>query len=230
MPRKKKPSRLSLFKKNPATRKARRKNPDDAPAPRTYARRNPPLKTDLVQFLGPAVGAYAVTRFTGRGLHLFGSRWPAFQKHLRPLGNLLAFAAAWLASHKWKRLEKYHTPIVVGSGLALIQSLVQTYLPGLAWLLDAEPARAVLAFPATAPSPTGAVNGFRRRPRVRYVSPGELSSAEVEEMHEEAQAAAPEAQAAAPEEPEPGEEEAMLADLLGDDEEMADLYGGVFKN
>lgn len=235
MPRKKKPSGLHLFKKTVAARKPRRrKNPETAVPVRSATRRsNPPITTDLVQSIVPAVGSYAATRLTGRIMRNFvGGRFPTWQKHFGPLGNVLAFIASWVLSHKWRRLERYHTPIVVGSGIALVQSLVQTYLPGLAHLIDAEPAGQWEGYQLTKPSPSGAVNDFRRRKRVRYVSPGELASEEaqaqvMQEDHAATEGAAEESDEA-PEQITDGVSEVSPDNLLADNEELTDLYGGVF--
>jgi hypothetical protein len=58
---------------------------------------------------------------------------------MAPAGNIAAFGLVWFASHKSQTLKKYHTQLMVGSGIALIQSLVQGLLPGLSWIFDSSP-------------------------------------------------------------------------------------------
>jgi len=65
-----------------------------------------------------------------------GKRFPKFGKHAGAAASVGSFLAAWLLAHRWRPLEKYHTPIVVGAGLAALQSLVQIYLPRLGWIVS----------------------------------------------------------------------------------------------
>jgi hypothetical protein len=62
-------------------------------------------------------------------------RNPSWGKHIGAVAAGGSFLAAWLLAHRVKFLEKHHTPIVVGSAIAAIQSLVQLYLPQLGWML-----------------------------------------------------------------------------------------------
>jgi hypothetical protein len=93
-------------------------------------------------------------------------RWPKFAKHAGAIASVGTFAAAWLGAHRVKYLEKYHHPLVVGSGLAALQSLIQLYVPKIGALLgdpvQQQPMMAgakqapLLAAPAvTAPIPQG---------------------------------------------------------------------------
>jgi len=54
--------------------------------------------------------------------------------------SVVSFLAAWFLAHRVKWIEKYHTPVVVGSAIAAIQSIIQLYLPTLGWVIaDATP-------------------------------------------------------------------------------------------
>lgn len=119
-----------------------------------------------------AVGGYAGTRLGGRLLRsILGSKFPALGRHGGPLGNLLMAVAVYFASQKWKKIRE---EAMIGSAVAVFQSLLQTYIPGLAWLIDAGgEAPAQLA----APKATSGVENYRRR-RERFVSPGEVESEE----------------------------------------------------
>lgn len=102
---------------------------------------NPPLFTDLWEFIGPGFGGFAITRFTTRvAATQISKRWPKMAKHAGAIASVGSFLAAWWGAHRVKWLEKYHTPIVVGSGIAAIQSVIQLYLPRLGWVVsDASP-------------------------------------------------------------------------------------------
>jgi hypothetical protein len=104
-------------------------------------KRNPPIGTDVIEYILPGFGAFAATRFLTRVAAVqIAKRWPTRAKHAGAIASIGAFAAAWFGAHRVKMLEKYHHPIVVGSGLAAIQSLIQLYVPALGWMIsDASP-------------------------------------------------------------------------------------------
>src|SRR5574337_1118939 len=94
-------------------RKKRRKSREDGGGSRP--RSNPPLFTDLVEFVGPGFAAFAVSRFGTRILATqVGQRKPSWGKHAGGVAAVSAFLGAWLLAHRVRMLEKYHTPIVVG--------------------------------------------------------------------------------------------------------------------
>lgn len=128
-----------------------------------------PMAGDLL----PGLGGYAATRMVGRLVrNVLGGRWPRFFRHYGPLGNLIALLAIWAVMEKWSKARKYKDPAVLGAGIAFVQTLLQTYLPGLSWLFDAQPA-------LPGPVATSGVAAFRNR-GTRYVSPGELDMDGVE--------------------------------------------------
>jgi hypothetical protein len=103
---------------------------------------NPPLFTDLVEFVVPGFGGFAATRFVTRvAMTQVAQRAPSWGKHAGAVASVGAFLAAWFLAHKWKWLERWHTPIVVGSAIAAGQSLLQIYAPNLlGWVVsDATP-------------------------------------------------------------------------------------------
>lgn len=98
------------------------------------------MMTDLVEFIGPGFASFAVTRFATRlAAQQLGARKPSWGKHAGALVSAGAFLSAWFLAHRWKWLERWHTPIVVGSAIAAIQSIVQLYIPRVGWMLDAVP-------------------------------------------------------------------------------------------
>lgn len=146
---------VKRFKKSKSRRKARR-NPDDAPA-RSSALQ--PLG-EVMHFVLPAFGGFAVTRFGTRAVATqIANRWPAYAKHAGAIASVGSFFAAWGLSHRVKMLEKYSEPLTIGAGLAALQSLIQLYIPKLAWVVsDATPeltdtSSATQQIPA--PAPTG---------------------------------------------------------------------------
>lgn len=118
----------------------RRRNPDDGGGSRASG---PPLISEIGEFVLPGFAGFAVTRFGTRVASTqIAQRFPntTWSKHAGALTSVGAFLAAWLLAHKWKWLAKYQTPIVVGSAIAAIQSLIQIYVPQIGWVVaDATP-------------------------------------------------------------------------------------------
>jgi hypothetical protein len=102
---------------------------------------NPPIDVDLVEYILPGFAAFAATRLATRIAAVqIGKRYPKVGKHAGAVASLGAFGAAWFGAHRVSSLEKYHHPIVVGAGLAALQSLIQIYVPALGWAVsDASP-------------------------------------------------------------------------------------------
>lgn len=125
-------ARSKLVKRNKARRR-RRHTESGSSGPR----RNPPLFTDLMSDILPGFGGYAATRFASRiSTQVIAKKFPKLARHAGVLSSVAAFGAAWWGAHRVKMLAKYHTPIVVGSGLATIATFIQTYLPGLGWMIS----------------------------------------------------------------------------------------------
>lgn len=107
-------------------------------------KRNPPIGTDVVHFILPGFAAFAATRLGTKIITAqIAKRWPKAAKHAGGIASIGAFAAAYFGAHRVKYLGKFHDSIVVGSGLAALQNLVQLYVPKLGELLgDPTPAPA----------------------------------------------------------------------------------------
>ena len=120
---------------------------------------NPPIQQDFVEEIIPAFIAYAGTRFVANIVNKIAQkRFPQGGKHIAVLSSGIAFAGAWTIIHRIPSAEKYHSPAVVGSAIAAIQTGVQTYLPKYGWMmadiekdvsLPAPATSAVLEAPAT---------------------------------------------------------------------------------
>lgn len=99
-------------------------------------KRNPPIGVDVVEYILPGFAAFAATRFATRIVTAqISKRYPKYAKHAGAIASVGAFAAAWFGTHRVKYLDRFHHPIVVGSGLAALQSLIQLYVPKLGWVL-----------------------------------------------------------------------------------------------
>lgn len=105
--------------------------------PRQRYRNNPPLLTDILEFVGPGFGSFAATRFLTRvATSQIAQRKPSWGRHAGALASAGSFFAAWFLGHRVRWLERWHTPIVVGSAIAALQSLIQLYLPTLGWVVS----------------------------------------------------------------------------------------------
>ena len=99
-------------------------------------KRNPPLATDIASYIVPGFAAFVLDRLVSRTAAVqIAKRWPKFAKHASAISAVGTFGAAWFGAHKVKYLEKYHDAIVIGSGLAMLQTLAQLYVPKLHSLL-----------------------------------------------------------------------------------------------
>jgi len=127
-----------------------RRNPSSSPAPR----HNPPLLAEIGEFIIPGFAGFAATRFLTRIAATQVAKYkPNLGKHAGVLTSAGSFLAAWFLAHRVKFLEKYQQPLVVGAGLATIQSVLQFYFPTLGWIVsDATPELSESADAASATS------------------------------------------------------------------------------
>jgi hypothetical protein len=114
---------------------------------------NPTAAGELVEWVAPGFVAFAATRLGTRiAAQVVAKKKPSLGKHAGAITSVAAFAALWLLAHRLKWLRKYHTPIVVGSAIAALQSLIQIYIPRIGWMVaDASPDLKAVAAPATNP-------------------------------------------------------------------------------
>jgi hypothetical protein len=107
-----------------------RKNPGEPKS-------NPPVMTDIVEYIVPTFAAFALDRFVTRIAAVqIAKRWPKYARHAGAIASIGTFGAAWFGAHRVKYLEKYHNQIVIGTGIAAAQSLIQIYLPQLGWMVS----------------------------------------------------------------------------------------------
>jgi hypothetical protein len=126
-----------LAKKTKKRRKRSRRRYRSNPGDEGGARHNPPLLTDVLEYALPGFGGFALTKFVANAAaSQIAKRWPKYAKHAGAVSSLGTFAGAWYLGHRLAFFARYHTPIVVGSGIATLQNLVQIYFPEkVAWLL-----------------------------------------------------------------------------------------------
>lgn len=150
----------------PARRAAPRRRRRVVSPMRSNPRPNPPLGEDLVEHVVPGFAGYGGTRLLARIIYgVIIKRKPSLAKHAAAGAAVASAAAVWFLAHRWKKIERYHTPIVVGSAIAAIQTLVQTYLGKYGWIVSDYAAQdAVVPMPATQ-TPTG-LSGSTRIPRM----------------------------------------------------------------
>jgi len=100
-------------------------------------RRNPPIPQDFFHTLLPGFGAYATTRLISRIVWTVScKRLPRVAKHISSASTILTFIGVWLLGHRIKRLARYHEPLIVGSGIAALQTLARTYIPRYGWIVS----------------------------------------------------------------------------------------------
>lgn len=101
-----------------------------------YRRKNPGLEAkDLPEKVLPAFGAYAGARFLSRVVRTTTEeRFPKWSRHLAAASPVLAAALIYFLGGKVKRLSGYQEEILVGSAIAGLQGIAQTYVPKYGWV------------------------------------------------------------------------------------------------
>lgn len=121
----------SSLKKRRAKAAARRLSKNPGPL------KNPPIGTDMLHVILPGFGSYAATRLLNRIVYVqMSKRFPKLAKHAPVASSILSFLALWFLAHKVKRLEKWHDPLVLGSAIAGVQTIFQTYVPKYGWIVS----------------------------------------------------------------------------------------------
>lgn len=199
---------------------------------------NPPVGRDITHVLLPGFGAYAVTRFLSRVVYsMVQKRSPKLGKHAGALAALAGFGGAWFFAHKIKKIEDYHDGIIIGSGIAALQTIVRTYTPKYGWIVsdykpgdvDAPPKAAQIA----------AANKAAELENMKSQLEGSEGWDEYSHLEAQLDAMAGTKTTRAPSvaslvgKPMAGDDDSAdydpdLMSVLDDDEDMDDLYGGTF--
>lgn len=125
---------------------------------------NPPLVSEIGEYILPGFAGFAATRLMTRIAATQVAKYkPDLAPHAGAATSIAAFLAAWFLAHRVKFTAPYQQPLVVGAGLALIQSLLQLYFPKLGWIVsdatpeiaDAANGAAIAAQPQLLTTPNG---------------------------------------------------------------------------
>lgn len=126
MPRKKrKRTALSTITKKVASRK-KRNNPDEGSG----------VVGALAETVLPGVVAFGLTKASGRvAYRLARKRSPKLAKHVGAITPSVVAGLTWFASTKVESLDRYSDSAIVGSAIAAVAALAQTYIPQLSWMV-----------------------------------------------------------------------------------------------
>jgi hypothetical protein len=136
-------------------------NPDGEPTKvAVKAAKLDPLTDLLVHTAAPAAGSYALNRLVTRIVTniLLAKIKSNLVKHTPPITSAATGVGLYFLTSKVKRLQRYHEPVIIGSVIALLQSVIQTWVPQLWWLVGLGPPLKQLSYlpaEATKPAPAG---------------------------------------------------------------------------
>ena len=101
-------------------------------------RHNPDLDTtDLTEKALPGGAAYVATRFlTYATYKIAANKAPTMAKHIAVGASVAAAGLAWAFGHRVKQLEKYYEPILVGTSVAAVQGILQSYVPQYSYFVN----------------------------------------------------------------------------------------------
>ncbi len=105
--------------------------------PEAAYRSNPPALTEIAEFVLPGFAAFAGARFLTRIVATQVNRKrPTWGKHAGAATSVITALAAMYGAGRVKQLAPYHTPVVVGTSIAALQSLIQLYFPKFGWMIS----------------------------------------------------------------------------------------------
>jgi len=119
----------------------RRRHRDGGASPSGWTR-NPAVfaGVDWVEtgkLVGIGFGGFAAGRLMTRIVAVqVAKRKPTWAKHAGVAANALAFAAALFGARRWSKTKPYEMPLVLGTGLSLLQTVLQAYFPKLGWMVS----------------------------------------------------------------------------------------------
>lgn len=106
-------------------------------AKRARRRKNPSNITKLATDVGAGVAGYASVRLASRiGFAQAVKRWPNAAKHVHAASAAASAAGVFFGTKHWSKVEDYHDAATIGAGIALFQTVVQTYLPQFGWIVS----------------------------------------------------------------------------------------------
>lgn len=96
-----------------------------------------PTDFSVLNDVAPAVAGYAGTRLLGRiAMVQIGKRWPQLGRWANVIGTSIGFGATWLLGNRINPIERWHQPITIGAAIAAVQTVVQTALPQVGWMVS----------------------------------------------------------------------------------------------
>ncbi len=110
------------------------------------ARRNPTVKNEAIDIadsaedmaiqVGSAFAGYGGSRVVARLLYTaLRKKYPRLAPWSGSGAAAMVFLAIWLGGSKVKSLQKYHTALTIGAGIALLQNVIRTWIPKLGLLV-----------------------------------------------------------------------------------------------
>jgi len=91
---------------------------------------------EVWEWIGPGFAAFAAARFVTYLATGQIEKWrPSWGRHAGAIAAAGTFVATWMLAHRVKFLSRWVEPIVIGTGLAGAQSLLQIYVPKLGWMV-----------------------------------------------------------------------------------------------
>ncbi len=152
-----------------------------APNPASF-KSNPPLATDLIAYAIPGFGGFVATKFIANlAAAQIAKRWPQYARHAGAVASIGSFLSAWWLGHKVRWLERWHSPIVVGSAIASAHNLVQLYFPDkLSWIVGSPKQAAIASAVATQQQQQQAIAAQQQAESAAFALPDHL-----EEVHDD---------------------------------------------
>lgn len=116
-------------------KKRAKKNPEPAESSGIFS--NPPSLTDITGLVLPGVAGYVANRFSAKLINGFvGGSLPAMLgKHVKPAVSTALGALVWWLSEKTELLKSHREGVVAGTGVAVLQSLLEAYMPAFGTML-----------------------------------------------------------------------------------------------
>lgn len=92
--------------------------------------------SDMAVRVGAGFAGYTAGRFVSRAVYQMAlKKFPQLAKHSAVVAGIGSTVGAIYAADKWKALDDYKDEIIIGAGIAALQTAAQAYVPSkFAWL------------------------------------------------------------------------------------------------
>lgn len=102
--------------------------------------KNPITESAFAEFglqVGAGFAGYTATRLLMRMAYSQAvKRWPNFAQHLGVLTSAVGATGIYFGTKHWEKIDDYHESATIGAGIAVLQSILQTYVPKLGWIVS----------------------------------------------------------------------------------------------